>query len=645
MPTNKQIIHKQELHCENCGQEATHAYCGNCGQRKQSRFTVSYLWGELLSMLNYDKGFLYNFYHFSFNPARSIIAYLGGKTRPFYPPLPYFLTATTVLILLLVFGADYIGKYFANEVNYIFDIQIVEKEIEDTKTDYYKKRNQIQTRLLSLTKQIDSLKDHEEQVIKPLADSTRKQVRVWLTESKKHQEQLKNLSKKGDEEAKTSKLKYGFLYLLPLIFACLGYLIFSKGKLFFTEHLIIQLYTFSQTIWLTNIGLGVVLSISWAYKWFYHTSQISENVSFIYLLLIGLIAGGGLILGFYTTWKFSKQGLQADEKTHCANCGHESSSHYCAKCGQRKQERFTLNYILGEVFAVLSYDKGILTNFIHLTLRPSKTIHAYLHGKTKPYNPPLSYFLTALTVGIIVFTVALASTETNEFDFFEDTEEVSKKATALNYAKDRSIFEGRLLLLDSLYGEEYNVCPSTLSSLWHDLVDKDSTHRSFSYSSTISNLIDHNDDEIKQIAKSDRETQAAIYAVFYGTPFYLSLLAFLLYFTKKLYFTEHLIVQLFLCGQGIWYSLLLFAGLVGVHQWLLPMLIADYSFSTLATSERIWYIAGYFIVLLGWYYYASIGTYRQSWWLVLLKCFLMLIVLAVMTLAASFLGVQIMGAL
>lgn len=645
MPTYKQIIHKQEINCENCEQESATNYCKNCGQCKQSRFTLRYLFGELLSIINYDKGFFYNFYHFSSSPTRSIISYLSGKTKPFYPPLPYFLTATTVLILLLAFGADYIGKHFADKVNYIFDVQAIEKEIDNTKTDYYKNRALRQVGLISLTKQIDSLREHEQQVTKPLADSIRRQVSAWLAESQRYQAHLKSLSKKDDAEADINKLKYGFLYLLPLFFALVGYFIFAKSKLFFTEHLIIHLYTLSQTIWFTNISLGVILAASWAYKLLYKASQISENVSFIYLIIIGLVSGGGLIFGAYIAWMCYKQGVQMDVKNHCANCGYESTAYYCANCGQRRQSRFTFKYILAEILAVLSYHKGILTNFVHLTLRPSKTIHAYLHGKTKPYYSPLSYFLTALTVGIVIFTVATASIETNEFDIFDDTEEVSKKAIALNYGKDRSIFEGRLVLLDSLYKEDYAQRPSTLSSLWHDLVDKDSTYRSFSYTSTINSLIVHNEDEIKALKKSDRETQVAIYAVFYGTPLYLSFLAFLLYFTKKLYFTEHLIIQLFLCGQGIWYSLLLFMGLVGVHELVVPIFIPDYSFSTLQTVYRIGYMIGYVVVLLGWYYYVTISTYRQTWWLVLLKCILMLFILAIMTLAASFLGVQLAGAL
>jgi hypothetical protein len=643
MAKNKQIIQKKDNHCENCGSETRNAFCENCGQRKQGRFTISYILGELIALLNYDKGFLYNFYYLTLHPVQSLSDYLKGKTKTFYPPLPYFLTATTILILLLVFGAEYIGKHFAEKVNYVFDVKTVEKEIEDAKSAYYKKRKLQQIELSELTRQLDSLRDEDSELTQPLGDSLHSKVHLWLLDSKKHQENLKTLSKKEDEKAHIGKIKYGVLYVLPFLFALIAFFIFRKSKLLLTEHLIIQLYTLSQTIWLICLTLGVVLFISWTYKLLATTNEIPENLSLMYLALITLTSIGGLVAGGYVSWQCAKHGFKADLEGKCANCGHETHANYCPQCGQRKQERFTFDYILGEILAVLSYDKGLITNFVHLFLRPSRTVIAYLNGKTKPYYPPLSYFLMAMTIGIIAVSIATGSVEQVDASIFEDSEAVEKKRIEANYAKDRAIFENRLRLLDSLYGESYQKNPAELSLLVHSEVGRDSIYRSFSYTNTVDNLIRHNDDEMRVISKSGIERRVALYGVFYGTPIYLTFLVFVLYFTKKLYLTEHFIIQLFLCAQGVWYAILLFFSLAGVNLFVLPLFIQDYAFTALPTSSRLLFILGYVAVLLGWYYYASIGCYKQAWWLVFIKCLLMLIAVAVMSIVASFLGLQLVN--
>ncbi|GAB4467461.1 MAG: hypothetical protein OHK0057_07280 [Thermoflexibacter sp.] len=644
MAKNKQIIQKKDTNCENCGWETHDAFCENCGQRKQGRFTIAYILGELIALLNYDKGFFYNFYYLTSRPVQSLSDYLKGKTKTFYPPLPYFLTATTILILLLVFGAEYIGKHFAENVSYVFEVKTVEKEIEDTKSAYYKKRKTQQIEISELTRQLDSLRDEDSAITQPLGDSLYKKVHLWLLDSKKHQENLKMLSKKEDEKAHIGKIRYGILYLLPFFFALIVFFTFrKKSNLLFTEHLIIQLYTFSQTIWLICLSLGVVLWVSWTYKLLAKTNEIPESLSLIYLIFIGLVSVGGLIAGGYVSWQCAKQGFKVGLEVKCANCGHETHANYCPQCGQRKQERFTFDYILGEILAVLSYDKGLITNFVHLALRPSRTIIAYLNGKTKPYYPPLSYFLTAMTIGIIAVSIATGSWEQVDVSILEDSEAVEKKRIEANYAKDRIIFENRLRLLDSLYGESYRRNPAELSLLVHSEVGRDSIYRSFSYTNTVDNLIRHNDDEIRVISKSGVERRVALYGVFYGTPVYLTLLVFVLYFTKKLYLTEHLIIQLFLCAQGVWYAILLFLLLAGINLFVLPLFIQGYTFTALPTSSRLFFILGYVAVLLGWYYYTSIACYKQAWWLVLIKCLLMLIAVAVMSIAASFLGLQLVN--
>lgn len=634
------IINKDEAHCAHCQSVTSEPYCENCGQRRQARFTLNHILGELLAILNYDKGFLHNFYYLTFRPVQSIRAYLRGKTKSFYAPLPYFLTAITLLLLLLVFGANYTGKHFASKVGYLFDVEETTKEIDDAKTGYYKQRKQDEKTILPLIKYIDSLaNEYQDDKIRPFGDTLRTRVRQLIAQSKLQQKKLAVLDQKADKE-ELSKLKYAVFYLMPFFFALLGLFFYQKNKLFFTEHLIIHLYTISQAVWFVNLSLGLVLLFSWIYKLFTRASELPEMLSLFCLALVGIATVFGIAFWAYIQLKCSRYDLAQSTEGQCANCAYEIHTNYCAQCGQRRQERFTLAYIGEEILAVLNYDKGLFKNFVHLALHPSNTIIAYLNGKTKSYYPPLSYFLTAMTVGIIVFTFFIASTE-GDFSVQDDTEEISKKQIEANYAKDRNIIEGKLALADSFRAKKYEENPSLLSK-YVSLSDTSSVE-DFSYTYTVTRLVEHNDDELRVLNKSGTERQIAIYSIFYGTPIYLTLLVFLLYFTKKLYLTEHLIIQFFLCAQGVWYAIVLLGVFIGIDNLLLPLFIANYNFTALPTSARLILIGGYLALLLGWYYYASIRCYKQSWWLVLLKCLFMLIAVATFSILVSTLGLKLAG--
>jgi hypothetical protein len=90
--------------CPHCQQQTpTTAYCAVCGQKKyESRFTWTYIVGEILSSLNFEKGILFNFKVLWQQPATALQGYLAGRTKLFYPPWQYFSVACGVFFFLLL---------------------------------------------------------------------------------------------------------------------------------------------------------------------------------------------------------------------------------------------------------------------------------------------------------------------------------------------------------------------------------------------------------------------------------------------------------------------------------------------------------------------------------------------------------------
>ena len=292
--SKKAIINLKEGICPNCGLETTEAYCEDCGQRKQGRFTFLYILKELLAVLNFDKGFLYNFYHLAFYPSQSIISYLNGKTKPFYPPLPYFLTTMTVLLFLFTFGVRNIGVTFAGKINAILDDSKTSQYIEEYEYERFKKI--ISDQLLTLTHQIDtvdfglvepSFNEHEQ---------LKKKVNGLFVAHKAHNEALKIIKR---NENFADYLSYVVFYFMPFYLAFFIFLFNKKTELFFTEHLIIQLFTMSQALWLSNLSMLLVLVVSWTYTKFSGTDSMPDLLVHTQLGAVGL----AFLLGLFYLYR------------------------------------------------------------------------------------------------------------------------------------------------------------------------------------------------------------------------------------------------------------------------------------------------------------------------------------------------------
>jgi hypothetical protein len=74
---------------------------------------------------------------------------------------------------------------------------------------------------------------------------------------------VKKLQKDGSKQQQY--ILYALYYLLPFHFAFFAWLLFRKTNLFFTEHLIIQLFGLAQLIWFLTLALAFIFGFSWTY--------------------------------------------------------------------------------------------------------------------------------------------------------------------------------------------------------------------------------------------------------------------------------------------------------------------------------------------------------------------------------------------
>lgn len=91
---------------------------------------------------------------------------------------------------------------------------------------------------------------------------------------------------------------------------------------------------------------------------------------------------------------------------NCLNCEHKVYGNYCSNCGQSiHTHRLNWHYVWHDLpHSFFHVDKGILFTAKELTLRPGKTINAFLAGKRTAYFRPLMYLIITGTIaGLIHF--------------------------------------------------------------------------------------------------------------------------------------------------------------------------------------------------------------------------------------------------
>ena len=92
------------------------------------------------------------------------------------------------------------------------------------------------------------------------------------------------------------------------------------------------------------------------------------------------------------------------EIKNCPNCGSTAFENYCSSCGQRiYQKRFTFKGFFDVVGDALNIERGIIHTAIWMFANPGRVINDYLNGKTKSYFNPLNYIL--IITGIYAFLI------------------------------------------------------------------------------------------------------------------------------------------------------------------------------------------------------------------------------------------------
>jgi hypothetical protein len=340
---------------------------------------------------------------------------------------------------------------------------------------------------------------------------------------------------------------------------------------------------------------------------------------------------------------------------NCKNCGFEPVAAYCPKCGQRTQERFSLKYIIRELFSVFELEKGFLKNIVELTLRPAKIIEEYINGKTKDFYSPFGYFFVSMTIFLFIslnFPISSDFNMTGEQDNSEDlfifNVKEREKQIKDKYSEKMTAISSQITVTDSLRWLEYltknNVTEEMLTlqqfreteiNLQNDSTfvieenQKNSIY-SFVYTTISHQLLDlqtEKENELKNLEKKSLSGQIATYTIFYLTPLYLAFIVSLFYSKKKLYFTEHLITQTFITTQLI----IFITSLVGVFRvlyWISYFFDKESSVLNdinIILAALLW-ILGVFGTF-GYYFYVMRRLYKQSRSLTFFKCMAISIIL------------------
>jgi hypothetical protein len=80
---------------------------------------------------------------------------------------------------------------------------------------------------------------------------------------------------------------------------------------------------------------------------------------------------------------------------YCLNCGAEVSGKYCHECGQKViVRRLTIKALMEEIGHFFTHiEHYFLQTTKEFIVRPGKNSIAYLKGKRKQYQKPVSFFL------------------------------------------------------------------------------------------------------------------------------------------------------------------------------------------------------------------------------------------------------------
>ncbi len=90
--------------------------------------------------------------------------------------------------------------------------------------------------------------------------------------------------------------------------------------------------------------------------------------------------------------------------THCNSCEAPLSGAFCSNCGQKiLTKRFTIKRILKETIAnVFNLEKGFFFTLKRLFVAPEEVISSYIQGQTKKYYHPIRLLFIVITLSVLI---------------------------------------------------------------------------------------------------------------------------------------------------------------------------------------------------------------------------------------------------
>ena len=112
---------------------------------------------------------------------------------------------------------------------------------------------------------------------------------------------------------------------------------------------------------------------------------------------------------------------QLGRQEHCLNCGADRSEIFCQRCGQKHVERrLSVKSLIRELPSRLfSLDRGFLHTVIQLWKSPGVVAKNYVHGQRKRYATPLTMFLVAASMQLVVLKLIEPQLREIIYDQFE----------------------------------------------------------------------------------------------------------------------------------------------------------------------------------------------------------------------------------
>jgi|GEM_PF-1445015 len=108
----------QQIVCPSCDFGHQEKFCPNCGEAGNlRRITLGAVVTEAFStLINMDKGFLYNLRELTLNPKKLVDDYLNGKRKTIFNPVSYLIIAISLYVILSSFFSSDMQPRFSEEM-------------------------------------------------------------------------------------------------------------------------------------------------------------------------------------------------------------------------------------------------------------------------------------------------------------------------------------------------------------------------------------------------------------------------------------------------------------------------------------------------------------------------------------------------